>query len=716
MNAEVTLKSLFGSPKDAVHTQVALFKEGASRIVAASKSCVMYTMKTKSHVRVIVLKVPGNPIAFKAHTSDVLSIKFVNSTSNVVASISEKELLVWFVNLQHCATEIYFKVNQRIRAFTWILDLTFPDLLVVQDDKISVLKSSALIQTYKKGDEQVAQESHFEILPKKVKGESALVCSGGPFMGFTVDEQSIVTCTSRNYNTPSWKPCTGVLLDISMMENRPILLAHCPNSVSIWNVESEPRQLYRIIDESFGNYVCRCIGGSAVFLMDVPEAHVVTITDDGKIGCSSFRTSGRIKRESCAVTMDSPTDVCVTAVVGDELCFHVFDVSAVPLVASQEVRSVLPPQPQLPPQQQVQLPEARPHTQDGPPLRNPTLPHASHATPLMSEVDEMQQQVEVLIQNALQILSISKKKLVDDYSRLTEEVLLGALSVFQERLQNQGESVDPSSLLVDIAQQLPRAIVDGIAPAVENTLTAQLEDALKHSVVASRKAEQAAVKERMDSMMKEASELFVAEFEKREDQYKERLSHAVSQLSVGFHRVVQKFQQQIELQQEALKSVMESGLLEEVRRLRSEVKLLRERKEPQTPQQSPETVLSNAQTLLKRSENTQALRWVAEFPDFGPTVVLLCTLDQEARTRLLEDTAVPDVLWEKCLAHLASIQNVDEVASVARWITDILLERRQLKKGDSVCRCVETFVKKWGPTATGLLKRTMTTLQIALRD
>ncbi|CAD2219328.1 hypothetical protein ADEAN_000683300 [Angomonas deanei] len=97
-DAPTDLFAVTENNKSIYRTTVALFKETTercNRLLADSESFLAYTLKNGTTLRFVSR--PGNVKGSLKHTGAVHNVKFVNYRSNVGASASANEFLVWVV-------------------------------------------------------------------------------------------------------------------------------------------------------------------------------------------------------------------------------------------------------------------------------------------------------------------------------------------------------------------------------------------------------------------------------------------------------------------------------------------------------------------------------------------------------------------------------------------------------------------------------------------
>ena len=125
MTSEVNLfevrNSVGGAHKPTL-SEVARFKDeggsASSKVIADSQRFVVYSLKNPAQLRVLVKsEYPTVQVAFKSHTAPVRSAKFVSDLSNICATSSDRELLVWYIDSEGAPSAADGKKTYQIHTY-----------------------------------------------------------------------------------------------------------------------------------------------------------------------------------------------------------------------------------------------------------------------------------------------------------------------------------------------------------------------------------------------------------------------------------------------------------------------------------------------------------------------------------------------------------------------------------------------------------------------
>ncbi len=291
-------------PVPSVDSDVALWKEAAvegalPRVVADAHLYIIYSLKNRAVLRLLA-RASNQQSTIKLHSSDVSMVKFVNYKSNVVASCGEDDdFFVWFVSKgadDKPDATVYFRLKNasdlslKIRSFSWFVDpaTNSPNILMTVNNGCSVLNCGRTISAYTNAPSTVSFQDSSKSLERTVAdGVRAFTCVGADgIFAFNTDSTTVVTCTTRNTNTPAWKPTSGEeIVGLEMLQTRSaVLVAASAACVWVWDVAVEPQPIRRL---SFGAAGVRALAAAALsFAVFTPTklAYVVEALQPGEAG------------------------------------------------------------------------------------------------------------------------------------------------------------------------------------------------------------------------------------------------------------------------------------------------------------------------------------------------------------------------------------------------------------------------------------------------
>jgi hypothetical protein len=713
-----------GAPKKPQTAEIARFKDenSTARVVTASQSFVVYSLKNRSSLRVLPRKASQqtNQMSYKKHTADVTGAQFVNNRSNVVASTSEKELLVWYVDEEN-QIHTYFSFPKHVTAFAWVpVANSPPDLLVLVKDgdkhSAGILKASELIVKSTKSDagvvgtpdgSLVASESDITSLRSDVTGAQVFASAASPIVAFSVSPDSVVTASLGNIHTPAWKPCDGERVTaLSVLPNE-LLVAACDAAIYVWDVAGEPRALQR-----FGLGPRRCLAihctssRAAAFLTTASntgcEAMVMNMQPKTGVSATAFYDV------NCKV---SHVSSCVVPSANEDPRLHVDGGNVLQVCLLQDaawnpIDSGVTASAAVPKQAAPAPGNASPSS-----VRLPALGGAQNA-----EIDALRSHIETALSNTASMLALSQSVVTKDHNSLVQEALkaqaktLANLAGSHARPGHSGVVAGGSSafdaVLEGITDPVATALVEGISAAIEDQLRNQLDQALRHVLTRQEKRKQkdqiAELRGALDGVVSGVMDQAKQTIHDKQVAYASRLMHYVSDVASEGASAIQQLQQVIVAQQQQLAAIEKSGLVEEVKQLRAEVAALKGRAgAPAKPDSSvaadmpPETVLSNAQSHLAAGDHLTGLNWVLQFNDAAMIVQLLISCSEETRNNMLEDASIADAVWSRLVGFLASTPRKETLEPTLDWLCDIVAEKSDLMKNDQLAVAVNSFVNSW---------------------
>jgi hypothetical protein len=755
---EISLSEVRGNIAAASKPQkveIARFKDENStvpRVVTASQSYIVYSLKSRSALRVLPRQASkqGTQLAYKRHTSNVTTAQFVNMRSNIIASASESELLVWYVDEESQTLCTYFALNRNVVSFSWMpVANQPPDLLVLIKDgdkhHAAMLKASALIvQSTKTADgvvgkpdgSLVADDASLVVLRRDIDVAIPFTSAASPIFSFSAGNDSIVTASLGNTSAPAWKACEGEAVQaVSVMPNE-LLVAVGASALFVWDVAGEPTLLQRILLGARRCMALQCTASRATAFVSVGNentSEAVSFMMQPKVGA----VAASAYEVDCLVT---PVSSCVVPGASDEPRLHVDAGNVLQVLLLQDAAwTPLDPSAAIPAAPANITSPKHPKQNSPPPAAspNPTQAAASQisqprSVPLVNagaafgaasnpELEAVKAHIEAALANTASMLNVSQNVIYKDHSNLIQEALkaqaktLAALASQQNPRSSaagSGAAATGSnvfdSVLDGITEPVALALVEGISNAVEEQLRTQLETALRVVLTKQEKRKQkdqmADLRTNIDTIVGDVMTTVQQTVQEKQVAYASRLIHYVSDVAGEGGAAVNQLQQIIVAQQQQLQAITQSGLLEELKRLREEVAQLKSRQAAPTaaPENVPkETVLANAQMHLAQGNHMTGLNWVMQYDDPALVTQVLINCNEETRNAMLEDESIPEAVWGRLLGCLASNPKKETLEPSLLWLVDIALEKQGLLRNDQLVVAVGNFVNSW-KSASGL--------------
>jgi len=713
----------FGAPKKPQTAEVARFKDEntTARVVTASQSYVVYSLKNRSSLRVLPRKPSqqANQMSYKKHTANVTAAQFVNNRSNVVASTSENELLVWYVDDEN-QIHTYFSFPREVSAFAWVpVANSPPDLLVLVKNgsthTAGILKASELIVKATKSDSGavgtpdgnlVATEGDMTVLRTDVAGSAVFASAASPIVAYSVGPDAIVTASLGNPHTPAWQPCDGDNVTALAVLPNELLVAVCDAALYVWDVAGEPRALQRIALGPRRCLALHCTSSRAAAFLTTGNAktcEAMVLNMQPKVGASA----SAFYDINCPVSRVSS---CVVAGATEDPRLHVDAGNVLQVCLLQDAAwNPIDTAPLAAPAKSV--PVSAPPVSTSAAVRLPGM-----TGPANPEIDALRAHIETALSNTASMLALSQSVVAKDHNNLVQEALkaqaktLATLAASQSRGSHSNSSDVSGSnafdaVLEGITEPVATALVEGISTAIEDQLRTQLDQALRHVLTRQEKRKQkdqmAELRTALDGVVSGVMQQAQKTIEDKQVAYASRLIHYVSDVASEGQAAIQQLQQVIVAQQQQLAAIEKSGLLEEVKSLRAEVAALKARggaaasKPAVNADMPPETVLANAQQHLAAGDHVTGLNWVLQFNDASMIVQLLISCSEETRNNMLEDSSIADDIWSRLVGFLASTPRKDTLEPTLDWLCDIVAEHGDLMKNDQLAVAVNSFVNSW---------------------
>ena len=388
LNLGVARPGRMASP--ALTTEISRFKDDSNpvrRVVAASGQYIVYSLKNRNNLRVIVKAPETSQLGYKEHSAEVTSAQFVNVRSNVIATTSPNETLVWYVPVGKNECVTYFKFLSNVSALAWVPRLHRPpDLLVIATGKASILQAGKLIlqKSGVSGNDAItgpmltAGKADLTPLHSSVTATQPLADAASPFLAFTAGNDTVVTCMLTNTSTPPWRPCPDgeSILDMTLTTADGefcTLSVAALSGIYLWSVAGEPHPL-QIVKLGMG-HLCTTLKATSnrlAILSATAEgslhAAVMKFNVDGSLGDSAAffllpipRATGGMShvptRNSTVALTYKETEIQLCSDRGDVL--HYIALSDAPwtkLLVSPETAPVSHVEPSIPLAVQPELP------------------------------------------------------------------------------------------------------------------------------------------------------------------------------------------------------------------------------------------------------------------------------------------------------------------------------------------------------------------------
>jgi hypothetical protein len=724
-----------GAAKKPQTAEVARFKDenATARVVTASQSYVVYSLKNRSSLRVLPRKASQQTtqMAYKKHSADVTGAQFVNNRSNVVASTSAKELMVWYVDDDN-QIHTYFSFPREVSAFAWVpVANSPPDLLVLVKNGAThtagILKASELIVKSTKSEAGVvgtpdgtliATDSDMTTLRTDITCDAVFATAASPIVAYSVGADSIVTASLGNPHTPAWQPCDGDrVTSLAVLPNE-LLVAACDAAIYVWDVAAEPRALQRFALGPRRCMALHCTSSRAAAFLTTGNSNAceaMVLNMQPKIGAAAtafYDINCRVSVVSSCVVAGATEDPRLHVDGGNVLQVCLLQDAAwnpldVPVASPVVVGKAQ--------QQQQQAPAAAAAAVAAPSPPSIRLPGIAGVQ--NPEIDALRMHIETALSNTASMLAVSQSVVTKDHNSLVQEALkaqaktLATLAASQTRPGHSGGAIAGGSnafdaVLEGITEPVATALVEGISAAIEDQLRTQLDQALRHVLTRQEKRKQkdqiTELRGALDGIV--AGVMAQAQDTIRDKQvaYASRLMHYVSDVASEGASAISQLQQVIVAQQQQLAAIEKSGLLEEVKALRAEVAALKARggaaAKPVAAvaaDMPPETVLANAQAQLAAGAHALGLNWVLQFNDAAMVVRLLISCAEETRNNMLEDSTIPTDVWSRLVGFLASTPRLETLEPTLAWLFDIIAEKPELMKNDQLAVAVNSFLNSW---------------------
>ena len=773
----VDLANLFASTKGkaSIDNDVALFKDadpGKPRVVADAHLYIIYSLKNRSVLRLLA-RATNHQNTIKLHQTDVSAVKFVNYKSNVVASCGEDdEFFVWFISKgegDKPDATVYFRLRGdseaklKVRAFSWFVDnaTNVPNIVMTYNDTCGVLNCGRTISSYTNTAAEITVKEFAKPFDRKVATTGpAFACNGADgLFAFNLDSTTVVTCTAKNTNTPSWKPTSGeAIIAMEVLQGRPpVLVAASASAVWIWDVAAEPNLIRKLSCSQSG--VCTLVAAGLTFGIFTPNkvAYVVEMTPEGgfvgekfeltkqvnalclspSVGVSAFVVTGDFGDRLSIIVLkkESPTDLLGTSASSAPAALL-----ASPAQPSTAAPPVSPSSPFLPPptrrdtqpllnsgQQPPPYPGAISTPMQSPliagsplvgrPLLNPSLPQLSQDGAIALTLEETGREVQLAkdrvdsaLQNTAQILGLTATNVKKDHAALTSLSLEAQMTELQRSgvgaagpAQSSANSgIFEQKFVNTLLEQVASTIIEGLVPGVRAAILEDLEPGIRNVVAKQwKKSNRDVFKQRVDALIKDSAQAFIAELETKQKAYEKNLEFYAKEVKRAAEGGLQKLSSQIIVLEDQLNAVTQSRLLDEVKELRRTVRELREAAAsgaPTTSDLPPTTLVANAKQMIVAGDVSRGFEYIVRVHQPELTLSLLAELDSdELHNSVCENGGVTDKIWIDVLTHCALATKVQRLGLALGWIRDVLADRSTLLQSGALKSALQTFTTSWKP-------------------
>ncbi|PBJ76855.1 putative immunodominant antigen, putative,tc40 antigen-like [Trypanosoma cruzi] len=354
-----------------------------------------------------------------------------------------------------------------------------------------------------------------------------------------------------------------------------------------------------------------------------------------------------------------------------------------------------------------------------PALHNASLPQAPTDGVLAAavyqsegEVHQSLERLESVITNTSQVLKLLPDTIRRDHEQLLNLGLEAQMTELQQsRPTPQTQPRDTSSAkssvfetytLVLIADSLSRNITKGVKRGVNEAIMLHLDHEVRHAIGNRlRQTQKNIIKSRLDEALKESTTQFTAQLTQTvENLVKRELAEVLGSINGSLTSLVKE---NASLQKE-LNSIMSSGVLDEMRRMREELCTLREsvaKQKATMPDSSlhatssfqgrrsaPETILATALSMVREQQYRQGLEYMlmAQQPSLLLRFLSILTRENEnAYSELIENVETPNDVWCSVLLQLIEAAATEAEKEVVVGVAiDILSERDQIAQNGAL--------------------------------
>lgn len=771
--------------------EVSRFKDEATdvpRVVATSQSFIVYSVKNRAVLRVLprAKGSQANKLAYSKHTDNVTSATFVGARSNIVASTSKNELLVWYVDSDN-EIYTYFTAPINVTSLVWVpIANKPPECMAIVNkgatsDAVLVGSSDLIIKSTETPEGTVGKPDGSMVASnittlRTVSGDRAITAAASPIIAFSANNESVVTCTLGNANTPAWKPCDGdAVFDFTLLPNA-VFVASAAKGFYVWDVSAEPKPLQHIVCSPLPNAPVYSTSAHVLAFLATGdaakcEAGVFGVKQGvGMTTVAFYGLNSHVARVSSCVLPGPNDEPQMLHDQGSVLQFSNFQdaptnavgqpaaaAAASPTRGAAKVpapRSVASPASQATPAvggapppynsphvgpAPIPNPGAMPAIRVGPapPVRNVALaglglPALQGGQATAGQLADLKTHIDQAIANTATMLDLARDMVSKDHDALVEEALkaqantLAAMAPASADTGLGGSTLPFDSVIDGITEPVAKALVEGINAAVENELRTQLESALRNVLTRHAKKTQkdsvGELRNNLETIVADVMDTVQTSVLQKQSAYGSRLLHYVTDVASEGSKAVGQMQLVITQLQNDLNAVVSSGVLEEVQQLREEVVALKRRvgaeaAAVQTAEVPPETVLATAKGLIHQGDTAGGLRWVLSYNSAEMLSELLTSCDEQTRDAMLEDTGVTDEMWSKVVGLLTSAPKAEGLLSTLGWLCDILGDRPGLTKNDQLVVHVQAFMDAWkhSPQLSGAARDKLRELFIMTR-
>lgn len=720
------------TPVELSKTDVSRFKEADEnpRVVADSADFIVYSLKSRTSLRVLPKK-SQNQLLFKQHASPVKAARFVNYSSNIVASYSDTELWVWYIDMEKAETVPYFSASIGVRNLCWMFREKTPELLVLEGSTVKILPTSRLIEQ----QVSTATSQHFRTILEGVTDQVSLLAARDKSIAVAAHPNAVITGSNGELSGNSWHPCDKQPIQFMSFCGPSLLAVATKDAVFIWNVEGAPRPAMKLdlaglsplsvmeptTSQSSQSTVELFFTNSTALFINLEQATVAYTKLFGTVRSGGFCSS------------NAADSITVLADFGNILSYsYVYpSTKTIPLGA----RPGGAPSPQN--DANGRAPGAIPLVSTGglpgmtspmmmggmPPnyssqslIRNPALVGVGGGASLSAAADNASQQLsasgaelERALANLKQMISLGRTMVSSDNEKLTQRALQSQANQIQSQLR--GSSGGPVSAdsqyyrctaddLQLLMEKLTAAITMGIAPAVEEAIAKNLEPALQAEIGRTvRKDIAGDIRAKLNEALGNASNEFAQKVEEKIRQQTDQCVGYVRQIQQEYNAAMGQLQDVIQQQHEMLAEYQRANILSQLEDMRKQVGKLKSGAPVDTAAAgapAPETIVSTAKQFIQSKDFTKGLEWVTRFNNAELTISLLTGLnDSDLNEALVADPAVSDSLWTVVLGHLTMTQNVDTLDAVVWWIESVMLEHEGLTSNNQLKTLVAAFIKTW---------------------
>lgn len=680
----VDLKSVAAAGACKMNNVVSFKDARNGNVVLCTGGIYIYTLRaTPKELRVVNVANGNSRDLYKEHTSipTVAKVISVGIKQHMIASGSDSELLVWSVQGQGCTT--FFRWSGvKIIALEWVKsqDGTHPTLAVIYSigggaQKLGVINTKKVMDRYAKAG---LDAKAVDILADDVN-EPSLAVNGCNLLAASsvADAKAIAVASTSasvvdvvfNDNSTSKVTLPGAETISAVFVNSDLFLVviGAKGTVSVFNLIAKEAVPTSVLNLRLPAAPATSAAlGTVVSVLSENALYSLQLTAKG---AKIRAVSGLDAVQSFTLVEDGAV---IRGVFDSEKFINtgvVFDLKNA-VDVPMDVASAAPPA-------YTSSPAARP-AQPAISLKNSTL--ASVAAPASitaaqsvasADVDAAIEDLRVQVgATHSAIVAYGDKARAADLQKVIQTALEAQMSeLLKLRIPSSSGAAGASSasslddaFLSTFRTELITNISSGITAAVDQvaeSVEAKIRDAGRKNT---KKAGSEALKRKLDAFVGEANSTFANALSDRMKNGDSNFKHSVAHLNRANDEAVRILQQQVDDLNGQLRAIANSGIVEEVRRLRKEVATLKlhAASNVQAAPVSPDTLIQTAIATIDAGNVAGGFEYAAATGQ--PAVVSAVLVG--VKDQVFESTALSNELWSAVLT-LGSIGADSKDAAIA---------------------------------------------------